>query len=101
MDMLLTVLTPLIVAIIGFSVFTLMRREREYKADKLNRCDFVIRSSMAWGVIMLVIDAFLLSLLIVGNLEKSMGFFNIIIIALFLVFAYGALAVFRDNVRVN
>lgn len=101
MEMLLTVLTPLIVAIIGFAVFTLMRRENERKSDKLNRYDFVIRSSIAWGIVMLVIDAFLIALLVVGNIEKSMGIANIIIAIFILVFGYGALAILRESIYVN
>ena len=101
MDVILTVLTPLVVGILALAVFTLMRREGTRKNEKLNREDFVIRSSYVWGVIMLIVIAFLLFIVIAGNITEPMGYINILFAVLILVLLYGSLTVFRDKVRIK
>lgn len=101
MDNLLTILTPIIIAIGAVCAFALARREKTRKNDKLNRRDYVVRSTYTWGVIMITIDVLLLTLLIFGNIDDPFPIgFNIVMGAVALLLGYGILQSFRENVRI-
>ena len=97
----LLILTPIILAIgVGF-IFALAKKENKRKNEKLNRNDFVIRSSYSWGAIMATLEALALCLIIVGNIDGSFGVgVNIFLGILSVAFAYGTLQIFREKVRV-
>lgn len=97
----LMIIAPIIMALgIGF-VFAAAKKENKRKNENLNRQDFVIRSSYSWGVIMVTIEALLISLIIAGNVDKSFGVgVNIFLSILIVAFGYGALQIFREKVRV-
>lgn len=102
MDNLLTILTPLIIGFGAIAVFALARREKTRKNDKLNRCDFVARSTYTWGVIMITINTVIALILILGNIEDPFGIgFNIFLGALFVLFSLGILQAFRERVIVK
>ena len=101
MEIFLTIVTPIIVAIGIVSAFALTKRENKRKNDSLNRRDFVIRSSYTWGIIMATIDALALSLLLFGNLDGEFATgVNIFLSILAVAFSYGTLQMFREKVRV-
>ena len=97
----LMIIAPIIVALgIGF-LFAISRKENKRKNEALNRRDFVIRSSYTWGVIMVTIEAVLLALVIVGNIDMGLPLgVNIVLGILLVAFAFGALQIFREKVRV-
>ncbi|MBE6673964.1 MAG: hypothetical protein E7596_02535 [Ruminococcaceae bacterium] len=102
MDTLLTVVTPLLIAVLGIMLFTLARRDNKRKNEQLNRCAFIIRSSYSWGVIMIIIEVLLGSLLVFGNIGEpfSIGI-NIALSIFLLIFGFGILQAFREKVAVN
>ena len=97
----LMIIAPIIVALgIGF-LFAISRKENKRKNEALDRRDFVIRSSYTWGVIMVTIEAVLLSLVIFGNIDMGLPLgVNIVLGVLLVAFAFGALQIFREKVRV-
>ena len=102
MDILLTIITPLLVAFLAFVLFALAKKERNKKNEQLNRCAFVIRSSYSWGVIMAGICVFLLLLLIIGNISEPFKIgVNVALFCLLLLFGYGALQIFRERVEIK
>ena len=102
MDIILTVVTPLLIGLCAFVVFALARRENRRKNENLNRRSFVIRSTYTWGVIMVTADVLLLLLIVFGNIEEPFPILlNVILSLLILGFAYGALQVFRERVSVE
>ena len=96
------ILAPLIVGLGVFAIFAFARKENKRKNEKLNRSDFVVRSTHTWGIIMIALEVILVSLLIFGNLESpfSIGV-NIVLSAFVLIFAVGILQNFRENVHVK
>jgi len=101
MEIFLTIVTPIIVAIGIVCLFTLMRRENKRKNESLNRRDFVIRSSYTWGVIMATIEVLDLCLIIFGNIDGSFAVgVNIFLGILLVAFGFGTLQIFREKVRV-
>lgn len=101
MDILLTIITPIVVAI-GLGVaFALSKKERKRKNEKLNRRDFVIRSSYSWGVIMSTIEVLILCLLVFGNIESPFPVGVNVALGIFgAAFGVGILQAFRERVRV-
>ena len=97
----LMIIAPIIVALgIGF-LFAISRKENKRKNEALDRRDFVIRSSYTWGVIMVTIEAVLLSLVIFGNIDMGLPLgVNIVLGVLLVAFAFGALQIFREKVRI-
>ncbi len=99
---LLYIFTPLILILGIAGIFALAKKENERKTSKLNRRDFVIRSSYVWGGIMITIDVIVLVMLIFGNIGQPFPIgFNVALCLAFLVFAFGILQVFREKVRVK
>lgn len=99
---LLYILTPIMMVLCIAGVFVLARRENARKTSKLNRRDFVIRSSYVWGAIMIIIDTVLLIMLVFGNIGEPFPIgFNIALSIIFLVFAFGILQAFREKTRVK
>ncbi len=102
MDILLTVATPLIIAVLGIALFTLARKDNKRKNEQLNRCAFIIRSTYFWGVIMIIIEAILGSLLGFGNISEPFPIgVNIALSIFFIIFGFGILQAFREKVAVN
>ena len=101
MEIVLTVVTPIILAIGIICLFGFLRREHARKDENLNRRDFVARSSYAWGIIMSTINALLISVLIGGNIDSPFPVgVNIVLSAVVLVFGVGILQAFREKVRI-
>lgn len=102
MEIIMTIITPLVIGLGAFVAFALSRRENRRKNEKLNRHSFVARSTYTWGVIMITIDLLLLMLITFGNIEEPFGIgFNIILSLLILIFAFGALQIFRERVIIK
>ena len=101
MNSVITILTPLIVALGAFAVFGFARKENKRKNEKLNRRNFVARSTHTWGVIMIVIEVLLAFLLVFGNIEEPFGVgVNVILGVLVLAFGFGILQNLRERVVV-
>lgn len=101
MEIFLTVVTPIIVAIGIIASFALMKRENKRKNASLDRRNFVIRSTYTWGVIMATLEVLDLSLLIFGNLDGTFAVgVNVFLGVLAVAFGFGALQIFREKVRV-
>ena len=99
---LLYIFTPIMMVLSVAGVFVLARRENARKSRKLNRRDFVIRSSYVWGAIMGIIDVIALVMLIFGNIGEPFPWgFNAALGVVLLVFAFGALQSFREKVSVK
>ena len=95
------IIAPIIVALGIGIIFAVSRKENKRKNEALNRRDFVIRSSYTWGVIMVTIVAVLLTLVIFGNVDGGLPLgVNIVLGILLVAFAFGALQIFREKVRV-
>ena len=102
MDIVLTVITPLVIGFGAFVAFALSRRENRRKNEKLNRRDFVIRSTYTWGVIMITLDLLLLLLLILGNVGEPLSpGLDVVLALLIIAFSFGSLQVFRERVAVK
>lgn len=95
------ILAPLIVGLGVFAIFAFARKENKRKNEKLNRSDFYVRSTHAWGIIMIILELTIISLLIFGNLDKpfSVGV-NVALSLLLVIFGVGILQNFRENVHV-
>ena len=101
MEIVLSIVGPIIIAIGVICIFAFSRKERARKDDNLNRRDFVARSTYTWGIIMCTLDALLLSVLIAGNIEKPFNVgVTVVLCGVALIFAYGILQAFREKVRV-
>lgn len=101
MNNFITVLTPLIIGLGAFAVFGFARIENRKKNEKLNRANFVARSTHTWGVIMITIEVLLAVMLIFGNIEEPFGAgMNIALILLAVLFGFGILQNFRERVHV-
>ena len=101
MEVLLTIVTPIIVAIGIVSAFALSKRENKRKNQNLNRRDFVVRSTYTWGVIMSTIELLAVCLLIFGNIDGEFAVgVNIFLGVLSVAFGFGILQNFREKVRV-
>lgn len=101
MEIFLTVVTPIIVAIGILCSFALMKRENKRKNASLNKSDFVIRSTYTWGVIMATLEVLDLSLLIFGNIDGAFAVgVNVFLSILAVAFGFGALQIFREKVHV-
>lgn len=99
---LLYICTPLILILGIAGIFALAKKENARKTSKLNRRDFVIRSSYVWGGIMITIDVIILVMLIFGNIGEPFPIgFNVVLGLIFLAFAFGILQVFRERVTVK
>lgn len=101
MEIFLTIVTPIIIAIGIICAFALMKRENKRKNESLNRRDFVIRTSYTWGVIMATLEVLDLCLIIFGNIDGTFAVgVNIFLGVLALAFGFGTLQIFREKVRV-
>lgn len=101
MEIFLTIVTPIIVAIGIVCAFALMKRENKRKNASLDRRNFVIRSSYTWGVIMATLEVLDLCLIIFGNIDGTFALgVNIFLGALAVAFGFGTLQIFREKVRV-
>jgi hypothetical protein len=102
MDIVLTVITPLIVGFGAFVAFALSRRENRRKNEKLNRRNFVIRSTYTWGVVMITLDTLLVMLLILGNVGEPLPIgLDIVLALLIIAFSFGSVQIFRERVTVK
>ena len=102
MNILLTVITPLLVGFGLAFAFASMKKENTRKNAKLNRRNFVIRSSYTWGIIMGTINAVLLPLLIVGLALGELGVGVSIVISLCIIlFSIGIVQNVRERVAVK
>ena len=101
MDIFILIASPLIIAFGAYAIFTIAKKENSRKSEKLNRCDFVARSTHTWGVIMIALEVLLALLLILGNIEKPFGVgMNVVLGALALIFALGILQNFREKIHI-
>lgn len=101
MDIFLTVATPIIVGVGAIVAFALMRKENKRKNERLDRRDFVIRSTYTWGVIMATLEVLDLCLIIFGNIDGAFAVgVNIFLGFLAVAFGFGTLQIFRERVRV-
>ena len=101
MEIVLSIVGPIILAIGIICIFGFSRRERARRDESLNRRDFVARSTYTWGIIMCTINALLLSVVIAGNIEKPFPLgVNIVLGGVILLFGYGILQSFRERVRI-
>ncbi len=101
MEIVLSIVVPIILAIGIICAFSFSRRERARRDENLNRRDFVARSTYTWGIIMCTVNALLLSVVIAGNIEKPFPIgVNILLGAVILLFAFGILQAFREKIRV-
>ena len=102
MNILLTILTPLLVGFGLAFAFATSKKEKSRKNEKLNRNDFVIRSSYSWAVIMITLNSVITAFLIFGNIGEPLPLgVNIVLGALLLIFSLGITQAFREKVHVK
>ena len=102
MNILLTILTPLVVGFGLAFIFSVSKKENKRKSERLNKKDFVARSSYTWGAIMATINTLIAVILIFANIDSPLPIgVNIFLGILFLLFTYGIVQAFRERVHIK
>ena len=102
MEFIMTIITPLVIGFGAFVIFALARRENRRKNEKLNRHNFVARSTYTWGAVMVTVIVLLLLLVIFGNIGEPFGVgLNVALSLLILALGFGSLQIFREKVTVK